>query len=73
MNKMNGGDEDHNGARAQLEDTRGIIYLTNRKWFSVVCTLIFRFVFYHNIQRQRKFLFQSVTKIITQRKSKRCL
>ena len=28
---------------------------------------------YHNIQRQRKFIFQSVTKIITQRKSKRCL
>ena len=66
-----------------------MLYLTNRKWFSVACTLIdndirhhsgvqttmnhFRFVFYHNIQRQRKFLFQSVTKITTQRKSKRCL
>ena len=33
----------------------------------------FRFVFYHNIKRQRKCLFQSVTKTMTQRKSKPCL
>ena len=26
VDNMNGGDEDHNGAVAQLEDTRGIIY-----------------------------------------------
>ena len=26
VDNMNGGDEDHNGARAKLEDTRGIIY-----------------------------------------------
>ena len=29
--------------------------------------------FYHNIQRQRKFLFHSVTKIVTRRKTKRSL
>ena len=29
--------------------------------------------FYHNIQHKRKCLLQSVTKIVTQRKSKRCL
>ena len=33
----------------------------------------FRFVFYHDIQHQRKCLFQSVNTIMTQRKSKRCL
>ena len=26
VNNMNGGDEDHNAAQAQIEDTRGIIY-----------------------------------------------
>ena len=26
VDNMNGGDEDHNGAQAQIEDTRGIIY-----------------------------------------------
>ena len=49
--------------------------LTRRSHNATTLTLTlnhFRFVFYRNIQRQRKCLFQSATKIMTQRKSK-CL
>ena len=52
--------------------------LTNRMWFSVVYTLIDNDIRHHSGQnvvdsRRAKSLFQSVTKIMTQRKSKRCL
>ena len=59
-----------------------ILKLTNRKLFRVVCTLIDKDIRHFSGQnvvdsrgaaKEVFFFFQSVTKIMTQRKSKRCL